>query len=89
VTNAEILAQVLSEATGQPLEVVRALIAITLRDNAPSRRELPEADAQQLLAKLRDELPGIRAWALGSYPRVEVTLETVPECAGGARAKIQ
>ena len=65
MTNAEIMAQILSEASGRPLESVQGLVkdmAKAFGSRTRLNEEVPHARAQELLAQLRTELPGIRAW---------------------------
>lgn len=65
MTNADIFNQILSDATGQPVAEVTEMTA-ALADMFGSRidlqAEVSDAEAEKLLAALRKELPGIRAW---------------------------
>ena len=64
MTHADVLTQILSEATGQPLPLVRDVLA-EFRKHVPPAPRLDEAlsdeVAQRLLRGMRGELPQIRA----------------------------
>jgi hypothetical protein len=65
MTNAEILATILSEASGKSLAAVQPLVnelAGSLGSRSRMNEHIPEREAQELLAALRGELSGIRAW---------------------------
>ena len=63
MTHADVLTQILSEATGKPLPLVRDLLA-EFRKHVPLAprldQALPDAEAQELIRAIRGELPQIR-----------------------------
>lgn len=65
-TRGEDVAAILSEASGRPPAHVRHLLDAFRAVLPPNATRLdtvvPEPEASELLAKLRTELPGIRAW---------------------------
>ena len=66
-TYADVMIQTLPEASGQPPGVVRSRFAAIRLFLPPSRSlgaVLPDAEADELLAKLRGELQGILNWLL-------------------------
>lgn len=66
-TYGDIVTTILSEAGGQPISAVRRWLNVA-REFFPTNHlddVLPSAEAEELLAKLRGELPGIRAWLAG------------------------
>lgn len=68
MTRFDIFAQIISEASGKPLEQIRQLSEIIFKiTGAPSDKlhhGLPDNEANELLAKLRMELPGVRRWLI-------------------------
>ena len=80
MTNFDIFAQIISEASGKPIEDVK-LMTDAILELAGSPGEMYEAvpndKAQELLAKLRMELPGIRAWLIKGGLMVEADIATV------------
>lgn len=67
MTNFDIFAQILSEASGRPIEEVKLKTDVILKMIGTSGKmydEVPDDKAQELLAKLRTELPGIRQWLI-------------------------
>lgn len=70
MTNADVLMQVLSEATGKPLPFVRDVLA-QCREHLPPAltldEALPDEVARQLIHNLRGELPEIRSWLATGY----------------------
>lgn len=66
VTNADVMTQILSEASGKPEAEVRdsltrfCKVNASVSDNSSAR--LSDTDAERLLSSLRRELPGIREW---------------------------
>jgi hypothetical protein len=71
-TAREILATVFSEATGQPRALVAAILD-SLPMPEPARDFSPE-EAEQWLARLRRELPEIRAWLRAGAAEFEARL---------------
>lgn len=69
MTNADILNRILSEATSRPAQEVTAMTE-TLANMFGSQirlgAEVSDAEAENLLAALRKELPRIRAWLANS-----------------------
>ncbi|GAB6083823.1 hypothetical protein JCM30471_27370 [Desulfuromonas carbonis] len=68
--NSEILARAVAEAAGLPLESVRASLAAFIEELPPGHRmnqDRAQAEAEQLLADLRQEMAGIRCWLLEGY----------------------
>jgi len=65
--NIDIFAQIISEASGKPVEEVRLMTDVILKMAGSAgnmHREIPDNEAKVLLAKMRMELPGIRAWLI-------------------------
>jgi hypothetical protein len=63
MTNADVMAQILSEASRKPIGVVRELMkAMAPQFGSALHNEISEERVQELLASLREELPGIRRW---------------------------
>lgn len=63
MTYADIIAQALSEVTGKPKEIFMAV----LQSCPPPHRlneEVPDDEAQAILAKLRQEKSGILNWVI-------------------------
>jgi len=63
MTYGDVMAQILSEASGKPVSTTKELVAM-MASVAPDKfaQEIPEAEMAGLLQKLRGELPGIRGW---------------------------
>lgn len=65
MTRSDIFIQILSEVSGKPKDQVSDLL-VAFRKTFPGKDrfddELPDQEAQQLLAGLRKEKEGIRAW---------------------------
>lgn len=81
MTNADIIALILSEASGKSLELTKPLIgemAKAFGSRTKLNDEVPEDEAQKLLAGLRQELPGIKAWLEegGRLARLEIAAAT-------------
>jgi hypothetical protein len=69
MTNREILFKILGEASGRPINDVADMAAHLyplLSSEFRLDEKIPDAKAQELLAKYRQELPGIRAWLIRS-----------------------
>lgn len=72
MTNLDIFATILSEVTDRPAsywrEVIRNVYAAAGRDItfSPMLETVPPAEAEQLLADLRAEKPGILRWVVGA-----------------------
>jgi len=65
LTHGDILVRILSEATGKPPALIHHLldtIRVMLPGGTRLDEVLPPDEAAELLAGLRSELPGIRAW---------------------------
>ena len=65
MTRADIFSQILSEASGKPKTEIADMLEdfrIRMGDRDKFDEQVSEAEAQKLLAALRGELPGIRAW---------------------------
>lgn len=65
MTNADIFNRILSDASGQPVAEVTGmteLLANMFGAQICLNEEISDAEAEKLLATLREELPGIRAW---------------------------
>ena len=65
MTNFDIFAQIISEASGKPLEEVKLMTDVILEMAGSSGKMyevVPDDRAHELLAKLRTELPGVRRW---------------------------
>lgn len=63
--NFDVFAQIICEASGKPLEEVKLMTDAILELAGSSEeiyKDIPDTEAQTLLAKLRIELPGIQAW---------------------------
>lgn len=79
MTKADVFVQILSEVSGKPKELVGDLLT-AFRKTFPGQDrfddELPDAEASQLLAGLRKEKEGIRAWLNSGF--YEVLLRTSP-----------
>ena len=73
MTHREIMTIVLSEVTGKPKEVVRemfeSMIEVRPEMRATLDEQMPEAEAQELLTKLRGEKAGILNWLLEGRER--------------------
>jgi len=68
MTRFDIFAQIISEASGKPIEQMRTMSDIIFKLSGASadklHQELPDAEAAALLAKLRTGLPGVRRWLI-------------------------
>jgi hypothetical protein len=66
MTNRDIFVQIIHEITGQPKEELGELVAACkkLFGQANWEKELADAEAQELLVKLRTEKPGIQLWLI-------------------------
>jgi len=64
--NSDIYKTILSEASGRPLEEIDKMFEAFTKSFGTFNfdKELPEEEAQKLLAQLRKELPGISAWLI-------------------------
>ena len=65
MTNADVFRIILAEASNRPVEEIEELYVAFSRDFGILRHddEMPDDEAEELLASLRNELPGIKAWA--------------------------
>ena len=78
MTNAEVMAQILSEASGKPVEEVQQFVAELAKGFGSRTKlnvELSEADAAELLRALRKELPGIRQWLIEGALAMQYEIE--------------
>jgi len=69
MTNRDILFKILGEASGQSIDDVADMathLYPLLSSGFRLDEKIPDAKAQELLAKYRQELPGIRAWLIRS-----------------------
>lgn len=68
MTRREIILQILSEASGRPLEEANGIFDLMLESDLLSHRgleeEFSEAEAAHMLGEFRQELPGIRRWLI-------------------------
>lgn len=67
MTNFDIFAKIISEASGKPLEEVRQMSDVILKMVGSSQKMyvvVPDSEAERLLTQLRSELPGIRNWLI-------------------------
>jgi hypothetical protein len=65
MTNFDIFAQIISEASGKPLEEVKQMTDVIFKMAGSSGNmyeKVPDDKAQELLTKLRTELPGVQRW---------------------------
>ncbi|MGD0584325.1 MAG: hypothetical protein ABSA86_00920 [Oryzomonas sp.] len=80
MTNFDIFAQIISEASGKPIEEVKLMTdAILKLVGSPGEmyEVVPNDKAQELLATLRTDLPGIRAWLITGGLITEADIATV------------
>lgn len=67
MTNFDIFAQIISEASGKPLEEVRQMADVILKlagSSGKIHEVVSDSEAEKLLTQLRGELPGIRNWLI-------------------------
>lgn len=67
MTNFDIFVQVISEASGKPLEEVRQMSDVILKlagSSGKMHEVVSDNEAKRLLNQLRGELPGIRDWLI-------------------------
>lgn len=67
MTNFDIFAQIISEASGKPIEEVNLMTDAILKlvgSPAEMYEAVPDDKAQEMLATLRTDLPGFRAWLI-------------------------
>lgn len=65
MTHGDVHNQILSEATGKPVEEIKKMMDTILSvagTRANFDKEIDDAYAKQLMEELREELPGIRNW---------------------------
>ena len=65
MTNRDVFTQILSEASGRPLDEVKDLVDKLVRSMGSRHHldeEISDDEAQAQLTQLRRELPGIRRW---------------------------
>jgi hypothetical protein len=77
MTNFDIFAQIISEASGKPAEEVKLMTdAILKLAGSPGEmyEEVPNDKAQELFVKLRTDLPGIRAWLVAGGLMMEADI---------------
>lgn len=78
MTYIDLFTQILSEVTGQPKEYIRAMtIEFFGRAGANMdklHRTIPPAEYDRLLAELRQEKEGIRAWLIKGQLRATLNL---------------
>lgn len=67
MTNFDIFAQIISEASGRPLEEIKLMSDVIFKMAGSPKKiyeEVTDDKAQELLTKLRGELPGVRRWLI-------------------------
>lgn len=67
MTNLDLMAQILSEAIGKPIEDMQHIVTVMAKafgTGTKLTQELTEARAEELLGGLRKELPAIRQWLI-------------------------
>ena len=77
MTNFDVFAQIISEASGKPLEEVKSMTDVILKmagSTGKMYETIPDDKAQELLTKLRTELPGIRQWLIAGGLMMEADL---------------
>ncbi len=77
MTNFDIFAQIISEASGKPLDEVKQMSDVILKmagSSGKMHEEVPEEKTQNLLTKLRGELPGVRRWLVEGGLMVEADI---------------
>ena len=77
MTNFDVFAQIISEASGKPLEEVKSMTDVILKMAGSSGKmyeTIPDEKAQEMLTKLRSELPGVRRWLVEGGLMVEADI---------------
>jgi hypothetical protein len=77
MTNFDIFAQIISEASGKPIEEVKLMTDVILKMAGSSGKmyeAVPDNKAQELLSKLRNELSGVRRWLIEGGLMMEAKL---------------
>ena len=80
MTNFDIFAQIISEASGKPIEEVNLMTdAILKLVGSPGEmyQAVPDDKAQEMLAALRTDLPGIQAWLITGGLMTKADIATV------------
>ena len=73
------MAQILSEASGKPIEDVRHIVTIMAKafeTRTKLTQELTEARAEELLAGMRKELPAIQKWLIQGGHLMQADMKT-------------
>lgn len=80
MTNFDIFAQIICEASGKPIEDVKLMTdAILKLAGSPGEmyEVVPDVKAEEMLATLRTDLPGIRAWLIAGGLMTEADVAEV------------
>lgn len=80
MTNFDIFAQIISEASAKPIEEVKLMTDAILKlvgSPAEMYETVSDDKAQEMLAALRTDLPGIRAWLVTGGLMTEADMAAV------------